>query len=238
MIYVLLLSKQLCTEWMQLAECHQVGARELHRIPMKPSRPGQNGTGDFSYCLFSLVRVRKRQRILKGTRTVILRSREMPKTPAPGSPANSACLFLLLHLLSSGTSQETNQMVSKLDSGEEGSFLCAEAEHAGTSEPRACVAAEQSMRGQGIHWGRTGAPLCPGSCSNPQCLLELAQLPCLPFQASPFFSLVYAWVCKFPEAMSHSYSSLYHPPTPTPATGPPAQPHVLHRVGTQCLLNE
>lgn len=44
--YVLLFSKQLCTERMQLAECHHAGAGESCRIPMKPFRPGRNGTGD------------------------------------------------------------------------------------------------------------------------------------------------------------------------------------------------
>lgn len=180
MIYVLLLCKQLCTERMQLAECHQVGARELCRIPMKPSRPGQNGTGDFSYSGFSLVRVRNRQRILKGARTVGLRSREMPNpqrlTP-PLAPASSCCsTFSLLAFCWRQTRWSANCGL-----GEEGSFLCAEAEHAGTSEPRPCVAAELSTRGQGSHWGRTGAQFCAGLCSNSQCLLELDQLPCLPF---------------------------------------------------------
>lgn len=75
------------------------------RIPVKPSRPGHTALGD-CHCVFSLVGVRKRQWILKGSERAGLSGREIPKTPVSCCPA-SACLFLLLHPLQAPRSRQT-----------------------------------------------------------------------------------------------------------------------------------
>ena len=108
------------------------------RIPVKPSRPGHMALGD-CHCVFSLVGVRKRQWILKGSERAGLSGREIPKTPASCCPA-SACPFLLLHPLQAPRRRQTTQSARCRPGG--GGFLSAELLCAG----RVC----QGLRAQGL----------------------------------------------------------------------------------------
>lgn len=77
----------------------------------------------------------------KDTRSVGLSGREMPKPPSPGSPA-SACLLRLLHLLSPGTLQETNQVVSTLQTWGKRAPFCVQRLVCRHLRAQACMAAE------------------------------------------------------------------------------------------------
>lgn len=146
------------------------------RIPVKPSRPGHVALGD-CHCVLSLVGVRKRQWILKGSERAGLSGREIPKTPASCCPA-SACLFLLLHPLQAPHSRQTRPSARCRPGG--GGLLSMELPRAGRllgpqspgpawlqNTARGTEAFTVAELGLSAHWRLEGpSPLFPRSSSH------------------------------------------------------------------------
>lgn len=223
---------------MRLAECHQAGAGEPCRIPMKPSRPGRNGKGRLCDCVvFS-----------GGSQEGVVDPGKFQggwpawqgNTDNPGVSPASDCLYPLLYLLlalcSTRPSLPWGHLRQPGNSSLKGGGLlsvelsrCAEAARGRASEPRGLCGCRTSQEGPTHSPGQSQGSAVHLTPSNPECQPEapLRSPPKLFLTLSPlmpgFISSLRPRVVSMPQC-THM--------------GCPAQPHSQYTAGTQGLLNE